>query len=159
MNKKYERYINYIVNDLKPPYFINMKDSYGLSEKEYELVLSKLYNQPVTIEGRYVYDEYSNQIYYEERNGSWSKQEFNERGKPTYYETSDGYWYKKEYNEHGEIIYYENSDGVWEKYEYDADGNEIYFENSDGFWEKKEYNEHGNRIYFEDSYGNITDRR
>ena len=90
MNKKYERYINYIVNELEPPYFINMRDNYGLSEKEYELVLSKLYDQPVTIEGDDVYDINGNRIYYE---------------------NSDGYWFKKEYDINGNIIYFEDGNG------------------------------------------------
>ena len=54
MNKKYERYIEYIANDIEAPYFINMKDNYGLRSNEYVLVLSKLYNQPVSIEGGWV---------------------------------------------------------------------------------------------------------
>jgi len=47
MNKKYEIYIDYIVNGIQPPYFKNMRDQYGLRPDEYELVLSKLYDQPV----------------------------------------------------------------------------------------------------------------
>jgi len=69
MNKKYERYINYIVNELETPFFINMRDNYGLSEKEYELVLSKIYDQSVTIEGNNVYDNNDNNIYYENSDG------------------------------------------------------------------------------------------
>ena len=111
MNKKYERYINYIVNDLEAPYFINMRDHYGLSEKEYELILSKVYDQPVTIEYDYVYDEQGNQIYFED---------------------SKGYWYKYEYNTNGNQIYFEDSKGYWYKHEYDTNGNEIYYENSNG---------------------------
>ena len=113
MNKKYERYIEYIVNDIKPPYFKNMVDNYGLSPDEYELVLSKLYNQPVTIKGKLVYDNKGNKIYYEA--------------------ISIGYWYKYEYDTNGNIIYHENSEGSWYKTEYDNDGNEIYFEDSDGY--------------------------
>ena len=111
MNKKYERYIDYIVNELEPPYFINMKDNYGLSEKEYPLVLSKIFNEPVIIKGRYVYNNQGNEIYYED---------------------SDGYWYKQEYGEQGNEIYFENRYGYWEKYEYDEQGYITYYENSDG---------------------------
>ena len=32
MNKKYERYISYIVNDIEKPYLTNMKDNYGLKK-------------------------------------------------------------------------------------------------------------------------------
>ena len=44
MNKKYERYIDYIINDIKPPYIYNMREIYGLSEDEYKTVLSKVFN-------------------------------------------------------------------------------------------------------------------
>ena len=162
MNKKYERYINYIVNDIQPPYFINMKDSYGLSEKEYNLVLSKVFNQPVTIYsdmGNIVYNKDEREIYYEDSTSYWYKYEYDNQGNIIYHETSNGDWYKKGYDNQENITYYENSDGYWEKYEYDNQGNNIYFENSLGYWEKKEYNERGNEIYYEDSYGNINDRR
>ena len=138
MNKKYEKYIEYIVNDLEAPYFINMKDSYGLSEKEYSLILSKVYNQPVTIKGRNVYNTNGNKIYYE---------------------SSNGYWNKKEYNTNGNQIYREDSNGYWVKYEYDTNGNQIYVERSDGDWFKVEYDNDGNEIYYEDSNGYIKDNR
>ena len=114
MNKKYEKYIDYIVNDIEAPYFINMRDGYGLKQEEYSLVLTKLYDQPVTIRDNRVYNTNGNEIYYE---------------------TSDGYWYKNEYDTNGNNIYYESSDGYWEKFEYDTNGNIIYRENSDGYIE------------------------
>ena len=73
MNKKYERYINFIADDVEPPYFENMRDSYGLKDSEYSLVLSKVYNQSVTIKGHYVYDANGNEIYYEDSDGFWVK--------------------------------------------------------------------------------------
>ena len=91
MNKKYEKYINYIVSDIQSPYFINMRDSYGLSEKEYSLVLSKVFNEPVTIEGNDVYNTNSNRIYSEDSDGDWIKREYNTNGNVIYYEDSDGY--------------------------------------------------------------------
>jgi len=111
MNKKYEKYINYIVNDIKPPYFINMRDNYGLKDSEYKLILSKVFNQPVTIKGNYVYNTNSKLIYLENHNG---------------------YWEKREYDQYNNIIYHEKSDGFWKKYEYDANGNKIYYEDSNG---------------------------
>ena len=138
MNKKYEKYINYIVNDIKSPYFINMKDNYGLKRNEYELVLSKVYNQPVTIKGRSVYDVQGNIIYRE---------------------TSNGFWEKSEYDTNDNEIYAEYSNGDWEKREYNTNGNEIYYESSDGYWEKKEYNTNGKLIYRENSDGEIIDNR
>ena len=138
MNKKYERYINYIVNDIEKPYFINMRDNYGLRPDEYKLILDKVFNQPVTIKGNDVYDQYGKQIYLE---------------------YIDGFWYKTEYDDNGNETYYENSDGGWVKWEYDENGNEIYYENSDGYWEKREYDENDNEIYYEDSDGDTIDDR
>ncbi len=112
MNKKYERYIEYIVSDLEAPYFKNMRDQYGLSEKEYELVLNKLFDQPVTIKDGGIYDNQGNEIYHE---------------------YSDGYWEKSEYDTNGNKIYFEDSNGFWVKYEYNTNGNEIYFEDSNGY--------------------------
>ena len=94
MNKKYQKYINYIVNDIQAPYFKNIEDHYGLKDNEYELVLSKVYNQPVkfVVSGDYqhVYDK---------------------KGRRIYYENSDGYWRKWEYDSNGNIIYQEDSNG------------------------------------------------
>jgi len=104
------RFIEKVANYLKPPYFINM-EGLGLSEDEYPLVFSRIFNQPVTIEGRSVYNQYGNRIYYEESNGFWSKRE---------YDTNDN------------LIYDEDSDGFWTKHEYDTNGNRIYSEDSDG---------------------------
>ncbi len=91
MNIKYKKYIDYIVNDIQAPYFTNMKDNYGLKQYEYKLVLSKVYNQPVTIEDDYVYDEQCNRIYYENSDGGWSKKEYDDQGNKIYYEDSNGY--------------------------------------------------------------------
>ena len=139
MNKKYERYINYIVNDIKPPYFKNMEDHYGLKDNEYELVLSKVFNQPVSIKDNHrVYDTNGNLIYRE---------------------TSDGDWIKYEYDTNDNVTYSEYSNGDWEKYEYDTNDNEIYSEDSDGYWVKREYDSNNNETYYEDSYGVIDDNR
>ena len=114
MNKKYERYINYIVNDIEKPYFINMRDHYGLKDDEYELVLSKIFNQPVTIRDNRIYNSNGNVIYRENSNGHWYKYEYDEQGNEIYYESSDGDWIKSEYDEQGNKIYYEDSDGYIE---------------------------------------------
>ena len=89
MNKRYERYIEYIANDLEIPYFKNMSDSYGLRPDEYEMVLSKLYKQPVSIEGGYVYDNQENIIYFENSDG-WQKWVYDNQENIIYYEDSDG---------------------------------------------------------------------
>ena len=138
MNKKYERYIEYIVNDIQPPYFKNMRDNYGLSPDEYFLVLRRIFNQPVSVTGHYVYDNQGNNIYYENSDGDWRKWEYDDQGNKIYYETNTGYWAKRKY---------------------DDQGNEIYWGDSDGDWTKWEYDERGNIIYHEDSNGNIRDNR
>jgi hypothetical protein len=92
MNKKYERYINYIVNDIQPPYFKNMENVYGLSEKEYEFILSKVFNQPVTMEiNRRVYDNNDNIIYRENSYGDWGIFEYDNQNNLIYREDSYGY--------------------------------------------------------------------
>ena len=138
MNNKYQKYIDYIVKDIKPPYFKYMRDHYGLKQEEYGLVLSKVYNQSVTIKDNSVYDI---------------------NGNRNYYENSDGVWYKKEYDTNGNNIYYEDSDGTWHKKEYDANDNEIYYEDSNGYWAKSEYDANDKEIYYENSYGIIEDNR
>jgi YD repeat-containing protein len=113
MNKKYERYIEYIVNDIQPPYFFNMKEMYGVSEKEYPLVLSKVFNQPVVVD---FYDKVVR----------------NRQDMPLYYEDNDGYWSIKKYDEQYNLISNETSTGHWERFEYDKEGNMTYRENSSG---------------------------
>jgi len=120
MNKKYERYINYIVNDLETPYFKNMGENYGLSEKEYKTVISKLFNQPISVQLSF------------ENPLAESNKVYNKNGKPIYYEDSDGYWVKREYDTNGNEIYFEDSNGDWIKREYDTNGNIIYREDSNG---------------------------
>jgi len=96
MNKKYEKYIDYIVNDIEEPYFENMKEMYGLSEKEYEMVLSKIFNQPITLFNNNslllnVYNQYGDKIYHEKVNGFWVKKEYDANGNEIYYEDNNGY--------------------------------------------------------------------
>jgi hypothetical protein len=112
MNKKYERYINYIVSDIEAPYLINMRDAYGLRPDEYVLVLSKVFNQPVTIRNNRVYNANGNLIYIESSDGTWEKREYNADNQMTYREYNDGFWIKKEYDDQGNKIYYEDSYGV-----------------------------------------------
>ena len=111
MNTKYEKYINYIVNDIQPPYFKNMVDMYGLSPDEYEMVLSKVFKQPVSIVGKGVENIQYQDLYYERNDGYWQKTERNDRGDITYEENSDGNWSKREYDEQGYEVYYEDSYG------------------------------------------------
>jgi hypothetical protein len=112
MNVKYKKYIDYIVKDIELPYLKSLKP-YGLKQEEMDLVLSKVFNQPVHyIEPMHgVYNKDKNRIYHENSNGFWERYEYNDQGKRTYYEDSICRWYKKEYDQYGNVIYYENSDG------------------------------------------------
>ena len=164
--KKYERYINYIVNDIEKPYFYNMVEMYGLRPEEFEFVLSRLYNQPVTIKGKDVYDTNGNIIYTEGRtnfneyvDGYWHKREYDQNGNMIYFENSYGYWHKREYDSNNNKIYDGDSNGGWYKQEFDQYGNKIYFETSNDYWEKSEYDQYGNEIYYENSDGVIRDYR
>ena len=158
MNVKYKKYIEYIVNDIELPY-LKYLEQYGLKDDEYKLVLSKIYDQPVTIKFNSVYDTNGKVIYWENSNGSWEKREYDEQCNLIYSETSNGGWYKYVYNNQGNKIYYETNNGYWAKYEYDKQGNNIYYENSDGSWINQEYDTNGKVIYWENSNGFIRDNR
>ena len=144
MNKKYERYIEYIANDIKPPYIYNMRDAYGLSEDEYKTVLSKVFNNKVLIHYSYndteisVYNISADLIYYESPN-FW--EEFNRQ--------KIGGKYR--------VLFYHNSMGKTERFEYDSDGNDIYFEDNTGFWERREFDTYGKVISYSDSDGNYEE--
>jgi len=56
----------------------------------------------------------------------------NKNGNQIYYENSDGYWWKQEFDQNGNQIYFKDSDGYWWKQEYDQNGNQIYYEDSNG---------------------------
>ena len=139
MNKKYKKYIEYIANDIDPPY-IKSLEPYGLKDEEIDLVLGIVFNQPVH--------------YIEPMSGVYNKDKVS-----IYSETSNGYWIKQEYDNNGNLIYKEDADGYWIKYDYDNDGNQLYREDAVGYWEKYEYNEQGKRIYYENSSGVIMDNR
>jgi len=112
MNVKYKKYIEYIAKDIEAPYLINMREMYGLKDNEYPLVLSKVFNQPVTIKSNRVYDTNGNILYYEYSNGYWIKKEYDTNNNEIHYEDGNGYWYKYGYDANGNIIYYENSNGA-----------------------------------------------
>ncbi len=149
--------IEFMKNDY--PLFKNM-ESYGfteqLSEEELNYVLSGVYEQPVTVKRKSIYNQNRNEVYHEESNGNWYKSKYDNNGNKIYYEHSSGYWEKSEYDENGNEIYSEYSNGYWKKREYDNNGNKIYYENSNGNWYKKEYDEKEYIIYYEDSTGNKT---
>ena len=110
MNVKYKKYIDYIVNDIEKPYLKSL-DHYGLKQDEVVMILSKVFNQPVTIKGKYVYDTNGKVIYWEDITDYWEKREYGSNNKKIYYEDGNGYWYKREYDSNNNLIYYETSDG------------------------------------------------
>jgi len=89
MKDKYKKYIEYIVKDIQLPYLKSL-EPYGLKQEEYEMILSKVYGQPVTIKGNDVYNINGNQIYYEDINGFWKKYEYDINGNLIYVEDSYG---------------------------------------------------------------------
>jgi len=112
MNKKYERYIEFIVSDIKPPYYENMRDIYGLRPDEYEIVLSKVFNEPIKIiNDDTVVKQGGFMVYREKDNGFWVKKEYNADNQMTYREYNDGYWERLEYDDYGYQNYYENEEG------------------------------------------------
>jgi hypothetical protein len=132
-----EKYISGIVKFINIPYFYNLRVT-DTPESLWNRILSKVFNQEVTVENKYIFDSNNNKIYYE---------------------NSDGFWYKQEYDSNNNLIYHENSDGYWFKREYDLNNNEIYFEDSRGSWSKREYDLNNNEIYYENSNGEIIDNR
>lgn len=136
MNESEEDDFNWIKNIdisdyLEPPYFKNMKIK-GLPPDEYEMVLSRVFNQPVTIIGDSIYGNKGKLIYSEVANGYWEKWEYDTNGNQTYFEDELGFWEKWEYDTQGNITYTEDSNGYWSKYGYDELGNENYYEDNDG---------------------------
>ena len=53
-------------------------------------------------------------------------------GNEIYSEDSNGFWYKNEFDSSGNEIYSEDSNGFWFRREFDLSGNEIYYEDSTG---------------------------
>ena len=106
------KFIDKIVNYVKPPYFINM-EGLGLSEDEYEMVLSKIFDQKVRVIDGVLYDV-NDKVIYEEDGDYWIKSEYNKQGKKIYEEHSNGFWIRVEYDDQGNKIYWEDSYGYIE---------------------------------------------
>ncbi len=102
MKDKYKKYIDYIAKDIELPYLKSLKP-YGLKQDEMNMVLSKLFNEPV--------------IYIKPLRGVYNKNRSN-----IYREMIDGSWYKREYDNNGNVIYYEDSYGNCSRREYDGEG-------------------------------------
>ena len=102
MNKKYQKYINYIAKDIEPPYFKSL-DAYGLKQDGIELVLSKIFNRDVRLNpaGSCIYDEYNNCLYHESYHNNWTLYEYDEEGNKVFVKDSNGNWVKYGYDKHG----------------------------------------------------------
>jgi hypothetical protein len=95
-NETYEdNYVNKIVKELKPPYFINLMNI-PIGMGQWEKILSQVFNQKVKVkvkipnyDGGGIYDENGNRIYYETFKGTWSKHKYNENGNLMSIELSD----------------------------------------------------------------------
>ena len=90
MNDKIERYIEFIVKDIKPPYFKNIVEQYGLSEENALDVIHKLYDEPVKIDHRNIYNSKGKRIYYESSNGTRSREIYNNNNNVITMEQGDG---------------------------------------------------------------------
>jgi hypothetical protein len=80
---------------------------------------------------------------------------FDKNGNQIYYQEDDCWWVKEEYNEKGNVIYREDSSKVWVKYDYDEKTNFQYIISSTGYWRKEQFDEKGNVIYQETSTSGV----
>lgn len=84
-----EKYINGIINILKPPYF-NFLRVNEVPKYLWYRILSKVFNQELEVSGDNIYNSNGNVIYLENSNGYWYKQEYDSNNNEIYYEDSDG---------------------------------------------------------------------
>jgi hypothetical protein len=132
-----KEYYDKLMNLLEKPYIHNLR-SIGISEDQWEMVFSKLFEQTIFLHN----------------NNDLGFSLFDSNYMEIYYEDSNGYWDKKEYDDNGNVIYLEDSNGYWDKREYDENNNLIYLEYSNGKWNKWIYNEDGTLHCYEESTGN-----
>jgi hypothetical protein len=136
---KHYRMLDKISNYGELPYFKSM-EALGIYDKDdQEYIMRNILGNDISIKGRSIY-YYGDMIYYEESDGDWVKNEYDDKGNRIYFVDSDGYWGKYEYTGyqhkgffHSVIVTQGLSGGYWEKSEYDEDGEQISFEVSDGF--------------------------
>jgi len=87
-----------------------MENLEELKKLEYKGVkLFPIIEYPFTIE-----DEDGNVVYWERKDGYWTKHQYGNNGNETYYEDSTGYWIKREYDDNNRIVYSEDSKGISE---------------------------------------------
>jgi hypothetical protein len=109
-------YFEKILSLLEEPYFHNLR-SIGVDERYYHEILSKLYNDNITIIDfnhiNRINDNNGNEVYIEYPDGYWRKLKYNTKIYTIYYENSEGLWIKQEFDDNGGIIYREtSSDGI-----------------------------------------------
>ena len=129
MNKKYQKYIEYIAKDIEPPYFKSL-EPYELLSKEKEDVFSIIFNQPVRIVGHSVIGKQEGVIYSESCEGYWEIKEYSEDGFLILWKNSSGTIRK--WDNEGNILYEATGNGYYARWEYDEDGNETLYATSDG---------------------------
>ena len=102
MNVKHQKYIEYIAKDIELPYLKSL-EAYGLKKDEVDLVLSKLFNEPVIYikQTGGVYNKNRSNIYREMSDGSWERRIYNKNNNQTYYEDSYGNCCRREYDSEG----------------------------------------------------------
>jgi len=93
-----------------PPYF-KIFNVLEISEEEQGFILKKILGNDISIDGRNIYIDNWNNIFYEDPDGEWEKREYDDKGSVIYYENSDGYWKKYEYDDNGSWVYREDSIG------------------------------------------------
>jgi len=81
------------------------------------------------------------------------------RSNEIYFENSNKYWIKNEFDSRDNLTYSEDSKKFWYKQKFDLNNCEIHYEDSNKYWVKREFDSRGNMTYFENSYGIIEDNR
>ena len=164
---RHYRMLDKISDHVEIPYVQQMKDKYGVTDKESQkYILKQIYGNDINFLDKNndfgiihnirdtVNPNFAGKLLYiEDSTGWWRKFEYDDKGNQIYFEKSTGYWLKENFDDNGNQIYFENSDEEWGRFKYDDKGKMIYEEYSDGYWEKYEYDDKGNIIYYENSTG------
>jgi hypothetical protein len=126
---KYKKYIEYIANDIEPPYFKSL-EPYELLSHEKEDVFSIIFNQDVRIFGHCVIGKQEGVIYSESYEGYWEMKEYSKEGNLILWKNSSGTIRK--WDNEGNILYERSGNGYHARWEYDENGNETLYATSDG---------------------------
>lgn len=103
-----------------------------------------------------LFDRNGNQVYREDSDGFWWKQEYDEEQRETRFENSTGRVEINVYEETGDLrSVYKNSELI-EHWEFDINGNITFkYTASNNYWWEKEYDSNNNVIYHENSIDGI----